>query len=80
MDLRRGTFPSVVIAGRHAADHRQGPARWAQWTAFPARAAASPLFSAATAIAWLGEEIAWYRLAGIGAIFAGIALLSRSKA
>ena len=50
----------------------------------PARAAAflylSPLFSAATAIAWLGEEIAWYRLAGIGAIFAGIASLSRSKA
>lgn len=50
----------------------------------PTRAAAflylSPLFSAAAAIAWLGEEIAWYHIAGIAAIFAGIALLSRSKA
>jgi drug/metabolite transporter (DMT)-like permease len=50
----------------------------------PTRAAAflylSPLFSAAAAIAWLGEEIAWYHAVGIAAIFAGIALLSRSKA
>lgn len=50
----------------------------------PTRAAAflylSPLFSAAAAVAWLGEEIAWYHAAGIAAIFAGIALLSRSKA
>ena len=50
----------------------------------PARAAAflylSPLFSAAAAIAWLGEELAWYHAAGILAIFAGLSLLGRSKA
>jgi drug/metabolite transporter (DMT)-like permease len=50
----------------------------------PARAAAflylSPLFSAALAILWLGEEIAWYHAAGILAIFAGLYLLGRSPA
>jgi drug/metabolite transporter (DMT)-like permease len=50
----------------------------------PARAAAfldlSPLFSAALAIAWLGERIAWYHLAGIAAIFLGLYLLGRSPA
>jgi drug/metabolite transporter (DMT)-like permease len=50
----------------------------------PARAAAflylSPLFSAGLAIAWLGERIAWYHLAGIAAIFAGLYLLGRSPA
>lgn len=50
----------------------------------PARAAAylylSPLFSATFAILWLGEEIAWYHAAGIGAIFAGLYLLGRSAA
>jgi drug/metabolite transporter (DMT)-like permease len=49
----------------------------------PARAAAflylSPMFSAAAAIAWLGEQIAWYHAAGIVAIFAGLWLLGRSK-
>jgi drug/metabolite transporter (DMT)-like permease len=50
----------------------------------PARAAAflylSPLFSAAAAIAWLGEQMAWYHAAGIVAIFAGLYLLGRSSA
>lgn len=50
----------------------------------PARAAAflylSPLFSAGLAIAWLGERIAWYHVAGIAAIFAGLSLLGRSPA
>jgi drug/metabolite transporter (DMT)-like permease len=50
----------------------------------PARAAAflylSPLFSAALAIAWLGERIAWYHLAGIAAIFAGLFMLGRVPA
>ncbi len=50
----------------------------------PARAAAflylSPMFSAAAAIAFLGEEIAWYHAAGIVAIFAGLWLLGRSRA
>jgi drug/metabolite transporter (DMT)-like permease len=50
----------------------------------PARAAAflylSPLFSAGLAIAWLGEQIAWYHVAGIAAIFAGLFLLGRSPA
>ena len=50
----------------------------------PARAAAflylSPLFSAGLAIAWLGERIAWYHLAGLTAIFAGLYLLGRSPA
>jgi drug/metabolite transporter (DMT)-like permease len=50
----------------------------------PARAAAflylSPLFSAGLAIAWLGERIAWYHIAGIAAIFAGLYLLRRQPA
>ncbi|MBV8919976.1 DMT family transporter [Bradyrhizobium sp.] len=50
----------------------------------PARAAAflylSPLFSAGLAIAWLGERIAWYHIAGIAAIFAGLFLLGRAPA
>ena len=50
----------------------------------PARAAAflylSPLFSAAFAIAWLGERIAWYHVGGIAAIFAGLYLLGRHGA
>jgi len=50
----------------------------------PARAAAflylSPLFSAGLAIAWLGERIAWYHIAGIAAIFAGLYLLGRAPA
>jgi drug/metabolite transporter (DMT)-like permease len=50
----------------------------------PTRAAAflylSPLFSATVAILWLGEQIAWYHLAGIVAIFAGLWCLGRSKA
>jgi drug/metabolite transporter (DMT)-like permease len=41
-----------------------------------ARAAAflylSPLFSAGLSILWLGEQLAWYHLAGIAAIFAGL--------
>jgi drug/metabolite transporter (DMT)-like permease len=48
----------------------------------PARAAAflylSPLFSAAFSIGWLGERPAWYHLAGIVAIFAGLTILARS--
>ena len=47
-----------------------------------ARAAAflylSPLFSAALSILWLGEQLAWYHLAGIAAIFAGL-LISRKS-
>ena len=47
----------------------------------PARAAAflylSPLFSAAFSIVWLGERLAWYHIAGIAAIFAGLFILSR---
>jgi drug/metabolite transporter (DMT)-like permease len=47
----------------------------------PARAAAflylSPLFSAAFSIIWLGERLAWYHIAGITAIFAGLFILSR---
>jgi drug/metabolite transporter (DMT)-like permease len=47
----------------------------------PARAAAflyiSPLFSAAFSILWLGEQLAWYHLAGIAAIFAGLFMLGR---
>jgi drug/metabolite transporter (DMT)-like permease len=50
----------------------------------PTRAAAflylSPLFSAAFAILWLDEEIAWYHAAGIIAIFAGLYLLGRPAA
>ena len=50
----------------------------------PARAAAflylSPLFSAGLAIAWLGERIAWYHIAGIAAIFAGLYLLRQRPA
>ena len=48
----------------------------------PARAAAflylSPLFSAALSIGWLGEQLAWYHLGGIAAIFAGLIILGRS--
>jgi drug/metabolite transporter (DMT)-like permease len=48
----------------------------------PARAAAflylSPLFSAGFSIGWLGERPAWYHLAGIVAIFAGLTILARS--
>lgn len=48
----------------------------------PARAAAflylSPLFSAAFSIVWLGEQLAWYHLAGIAAIFSGLIILGRS--
>lgn len=47
----------------------------------PTRAAAflylSPLFSAAFSIGWLGEQLAWYHLCGIVAIFAGLILLGR---
>jgi drug/metabolite transporter (DMT)-like permease len=47
----------------------------------PARAAAflylSPLFSAAFSILWLGEQLAWYHLCGITAIFVGL-MLGRS--
>lgn len=46
-----------------------------------ARAAAflylSPLFSAALSILWLGERLAWYHVAGIVAIFAGLILPGR---
>lgn len=46
----------------------------------PARAAAflylSPLFSAGMSIAWLGEELAWFHLAGIAAIFLGLTVMS----
>ena len=45
----------------------------------PARAAAflylSPLFSAAFSIGWLGEQLAWYHIAGIAAIFSGLIVL-----
>jgi drug/metabolite transporter (DMT)-like permease len=45
----------------------------------PARAAAflylSPLFSAAFSIGWLGEQLAWYHIAGIAAIFSGLVVL-----
>jgi drug/metabolite transporter (DMT)-like permease len=48
----------------------------------PARAAAflylSPLFSAAFAISWLGERVAWYHAGGIVAIFAGLYLSGRA--
>jgi drug/metabolite transporter (DMT)-like permease len=48
----------------------------------PARAAAflylSPLFSAAFSIGWLGEQLAWYHLAGIAAIFSGLLILGRA--
>jgi drug/metabolite transporter (DMT)-like permease len=47
-----------------------------------ARAAAflylSPLFSAALSILWLGEQLAWYHLAGIAAIFAGLLISGKS--
>ena len=46
----------------------------------PARAAAflylSPLFSAALSIGWLGEQLAWYHIAGIAAIFSGLIILN----
>ncbi len=45
----------------------------------PARAAAflylSPLFSAAFSIGWLGEQLAWYHITGIAAIFSGLMIL-----
>jgi drug/metabolite transporter (DMT)-like permease len=37
----------------------------------------SPLFSAAFSIGWLGEQLAWYHLAGIAAIFSGLIILGR---
>jgi hypothetical protein len=47
-----------------------------------ARAAAflylSPLFSAALSIGWLGEQLAWYHIAGIAAIFSGLIILGKS--
>jgi drug/metabolite transporter (DMT)-like permease len=47
-----------------------------------ARAAAflylSPLFSAGLSILWLGEQLAWYHLAGIAAIFAGLLISGKS--
>jgi drug/metabolite transporter (DMT)-like permease len=47
-----------------------------------ARAAAflylSPLFSAVLSILWLGEQLAWYHLAGIAAIFAGLLISGKS--
>jgi drug/metabolite transporter (DMT)-like permease len=47
----------------------------------PVRAAAflylSPLFSAAFSISWLGEQLAWYHLGGIAAIFAGLIISSK---
>jgi drug/metabolite transporter (DMT)-like permease len=50
----------------------------------PARAAIflylSPLFSAGLAIGWLGEEIAWYHLAGVVAILTGLYLVGISAA
>jgi drug/metabolite transporter (DMT)-like permease len=46
----------------------------------PARAAAflylSPLFSAALSIGWLGEQLAWYHVAGFSAILLGLIVLS----
>ena len=49
----------------------------------PARAAAflylSPLFSAALSIGWLGEQLSWYHLGGITAIFAGLIILGKSS-
>jgi drug/metabolite transporter (DMT)-like permease len=48
-----------------------------------ARAAAflylSPLFSAGLSILWLGEQLAWYHLAGIAAIFAGLLISGKSR-
>jgi drug/metabolite transporter (DMT)-like permease len=48
-----------------------------------ARAAAflylSPLFSAGLSILWLGERLAWYHLAGIAAIFAGLLISGKSR-
>jgi drug/metabolite transporter (DMT)-like permease len=45
----------------------------------PARAAAflylAPLFSAVFSMLWLGEQLAWYHVAGISAIFSGLVLL-----
>ncbi|MDO9058976.1 MAG: DMT family transporter, partial [Bradyrhizobium sp.] len=45
----------------------------------PARAAAflylSPLFSAVLSIGWLGEQLAWYHIAGFAAIFSGLLVL-----
>lgn len=47
----------------------------------PPRAAAflylSPLFSAAFSIGWLGERLAWYHVAGLAAILAGLMMLGR---
>jgi len=39
----------------------------------------SPLFSAALAIAWLGERIAWFHFAGVVAILLGLFLVGRSE-
>jgi drug/metabolite transporter (DMT)-like permease len=50
----------------------------------PAQAATflylSPLFSAALAMAWLGEEIAWFHFVGVTAILAGLFLVGRVPA
>jgi drug/metabolite transporter (DMT)-like permease len=47
----------------------------------PARAAAflylSPLFSAVLSILWLGEQLAWYHVGGIAAIFAGLTMIGK---
>jgi drug/metabolite transporter (DMT)-like permease len=47
----------------------------------PARAAAflylMPLFSAVFSILWLGEQLAWYHVAGIAAIFAGLTVIGK---
>jgi drug/metabolite transporter (DMT)-like permease len=37
----------------------------------------SPLFSAAFSIGWLGEQLAWYHIAGIAAIFSGLIIMGR---
>jgi len=48
----------------------------------PARAASflylSPLCTAAFSILWLGEQLAWYHIAGILLIFTGLVVLSKS--
>lgn len=49
----------------------------------PAQAATflylSPLFSAALAVAWLGEQIAWFHFVGVTAILLGLFFVSRPK-
>jgi drug/metabolite transporter (DMT)-like permease len=47
----------------------------------PARAAAflypSRLFSAVPSILWLGEQLAWYHVGGLAAIFAGLTMIGK---